>query len=84
MVRQEVPESGPQVALLTPYTGGNLGDAAIQDAMIANLCRRMPGARKSLVAMVAQSPHLHFREPHGVVLETFREHGLLVEGPRQI
>jgi polysaccharide pyruvyl transferase WcaK-like protein len=42
---QEVLEPCPQIALLTPYTGGNLGDAAIQDAMIANLRRRMPDAQ---------------------------------------
>jgi polysaccharide pyruvyl transferase WcaK-like protein len=33
----------PRIALLTPYDGGNLGDAAIQDSMIANLRRRIPG-----------------------------------------
>ena len=41
---QEVPGASPRIALVTPYTGGNLGDAAIQDAMIFNLRRRMPGA----------------------------------------
>jgi len=35
----------PRVALLTPYTGGNLGDAAIQDAVIANLRFRLPAAQ---------------------------------------
>jgi polysaccharide pyruvyl transferase WcaK-like protein len=35
---------GPRIALITPYTGGNLGDAAIQDAIIANLRIRLPGA----------------------------------------
>ena len=35
----------PRVALVTPYSGGNLGDAAIQDSMIANLRQRMPGAQ---------------------------------------
>jgi polysaccharide pyruvyl transferase WcaK-like protein len=40
---QEMPASCPRIALLTPYDGGNLGDAAIQDSMIANLCERMPG-----------------------------------------
>lgn len=34
----------PRIALLTPYNGGNLGDAAIQDAVIANLRLRLPGA----------------------------------------
>ena len=38
-------ETCPRVALLTPYTGGNLGDAAIQDSMIANLHRRIPSAQ---------------------------------------
>jgi len=35
----------PRIALLTPYNGGNLGDAAIQDSMISNLRRQMPGAQ---------------------------------------
>ena len=35
--------SGPRVALLTPYNGGNLGNAAIQDSMISNLRTRVPG-----------------------------------------
>jgi len=42
---QAVLEPSPRIALVTPYTGGNLGDAAIQDAMIGNLRRRMPGAQ---------------------------------------
>jgi polysaccharide pyruvyl transferase WcaK-like protein len=33
-----------QIALLTPYSGGNLGDAAIQDSVILNLQARLPGA----------------------------------------
>jgi polysaccharide pyruvyl transferase WcaK-like protein len=37
-------EVGPSIALLTPYTGGNFGDAAIQDSTIANLRARLPGA----------------------------------------
>jgi polysaccharide pyruvyl transferase WcaK-like protein len=35
----------PGIALLTPYDGGNLGDAAIQDSMIANLRWRIPDVR---------------------------------------
>src|ERR1700683_4407939 len=35
----------PRIALVTPYSGGNLGDAAIQDSMISNLRRRIPGAQ---------------------------------------
>jgi hypothetical protein len=33
----------PRIALLTPYTGANLGDASIQDAMIANIGFRVAG-----------------------------------------
>jgi polysaccharide pyruvyl transferase WcaK-like protein len=44
-VEKEVPKPGPRIALITPYNGGNLGDAAIQDAMISNLRLRMPGAQ---------------------------------------
>lgn len=44
-------ESGPQIALLTPYTGGNLGDAAIQDSMIENLRQRLPGATFSGISL---------------------------------
>jgi len=33
---------GPHIALITPYNGGNLGDAAIQDSMISNLKVRIP------------------------------------------
>ena len=35
----------PRIALLNPYTGSNLGDAAIQDAMIANIGIRLPDAQ---------------------------------------
>ena len=42
---------GPRIALLTPYNGGNLGDAAIQDAMIHNLRCRLPGAEFSGVTL---------------------------------
>ena len=41
----------PRVVLLTPYTGGNLGDAAIQDAMIANLRQRIPNAEFSGISL---------------------------------
>jgi hypothetical protein len=34
-----------RIALLTPYNGGNFGDAAIQDSVIMNLRRRLPRAR---------------------------------------
>jgi polysaccharide pyruvyl transferase WcaK-like protein len=37
-------ESPPRVFLLTPYTGGNLGDRAIQLTLIENLRKRCPNA----------------------------------------
>jgi polysaccharide pyruvyl transferase WcaK-like protein len=39
------PGPRPRIALVTPYSGGNLGDAAIQDSMISNLRQRIPGAQ---------------------------------------
>jgi polysaccharide pyruvyl transferase WcaK-like protein len=41
----------PKIALLTPYTGGNLGDAAIQDAAIANIRLRLPDAEFSGITL---------------------------------
>lgn len=35
----------PCIALVTPYNGGNLGDAAIQHSMISNLRLHIPGAQ---------------------------------------
>ncbi len=37
--------AAPRIGLVTPYDGGNLGDAAIQDAMILNLRQRIPAAQ---------------------------------------
>ena len=42
---------GPRIALLTPYNGGNLGDAAIQDALIHNLQVRLPGCQFSGITL---------------------------------
>lgn len=38
-------ESSLRIALLTPYNGGNLGDGAIQDAVIANIRLRLTHAQ---------------------------------------
>jgi polysaccharide pyruvyl transferase WcaK-like protein len=51
----------PRVALLTPYTGGNFGDAAIQDALIANLRLRLPGVQFSGISLNCDN----FLERHG-------------------
>jgi polysaccharide pyruvyl transferase WcaK-like protein len=56
------PEPCPRVALLTPYSGGNLGDAAIQDAMIANLRQRMPGVQFLGITLNCDN----FLKQHGV------------------
>ncbi len=40
-----------RIALLTPYSGGNLGDAAIQDALIANIRIRQPKTRFSGISL---------------------------------
>ena len=47
--------ASPRIALLTPYTGGNLGDAAIQDAMIANLRLRLPNAQFSGISLNSEN-----------------------------
>lgn len=60
-VRHEAPAKCPRIALLTPYTGGNLGDAAIQDSIIANLRLRLPGAQFSGVSLNCDN----FTERHG-------------------
>jgi polysaccharide pyruvyl transferase WcaK-like protein len=59
---QEVLTPSPRVALMTPYNGGNLGDAAIQDSMIANLRRRMPGAQICGITLNCDN----FLKQHGV------------------
>jgi polysaccharide pyruvyl transferase WcaK-like protein len=47
--------------LLTPYGGENLGDAAIQDAMVANVSRRLPDAQFSGICLNCDN----FIERHG-------------------
>lgn len=54
-------EARPRIALLTPYNGGNLGDAAIQDTMIANLRLRLPDAEFSGICLNCDN----FVERHG-------------------
>jgi polysaccharide pyruvyl transferase WcaK-like protein len=53
---------GPRVALLTPYSGNNLGDAAIQDAMISNLRLRLSGAEFSGISLNCDN----FVKRHGI------------------
>ena len=51
-----------RIALITPYTGGNLGDAAIQEAVIAAIRRRLPQCDLNLI--VLEPPRVEQR--HGV------------------
>ena len=53
---------GPRVALLTPYSGGNLGYAAIQDSMILNLRRQMPGVQFLGITLNSEN----FLKHHGI------------------
>jgi len=50
-VRVAASTGGARILLLTPYTGGNLGDAAIQEAMIYHLRRRLFEPQISLVTL---------------------------------
>jgi hypothetical protein len=52
----------PRIALLTPYNGGNLGDASIQVAVVANVGGRLPNARFSGICLNCTN----FVERHGV------------------
>jgi polysaccharide pyruvyl transferase WcaK-like protein len=69
-IRETTREAGQEfrgpharIALLTPYTGGNLGDAAIQDSMIANLRQRLPEAQFTGITLSCDN----FLRQHGVV-----------------
>jgi hypothetical protein len=52
----------PRIALLTPYNGGNLSDASIQYAVVANIGGRLPNARFSGICLNCTN----FVERHGV------------------
>lgn len=55
-------EGCPRIALLTPYAGGNLGDAAIQDAMISNVRLRLPDAQFAGISLNCDN----FIRKHGI------------------
>jgi polysaccharide pyruvyl transferase WcaK-like protein len=59
--KQAVKARRPRIALLTPYGGGNLGDAAIQDAMIANIRLRLPDVQFSGISKSCEN----FLDRHG-------------------
>jgi polysaccharide pyruvyl transferase WcaK-like protein len=51
-----------RIALLTPYSGTNLGDAAIQESVIQHLRRRVPGV---LISGITLNPRLTSQR-HGI------------------
>jgi polysaccharide pyruvyl transferase WcaK-like protein len=59
---EQTEQSSGRIALLTPYDGGNLGDAAIQDAMIVNFRLRLPDAQFSGISLNCAN----FVRQHGV------------------
>lgn len=59
---QQPVQARPRIALLTPYSGNNLGDAVIQDAMIANIRLRVPGVQFSGITLNCEN----FVERHGI------------------
>lgn len=61
-----VRQKAPRIALLTPYTGGNFGDAAIQDAIITNIRLRLPQVQISGVSLNCEN----FLRRHDVI-DTF-------------
>lgn len=61
-----------KVVLITPYTGGNLGDAAIQEAVISNVRRRDPDAEIVLVTLAPEfTARLHGVQGFPIGLTTF-------------
>jgi polysaccharide pyruvyl transferase WcaK-like protein len=63
-----VPSAGPvapelRILLLTPYTGGNLGDGAIQDALIHHFRKRVSEPRIRLVTLCPGSTSKLHRLP---------------------
>jgi polysaccharide pyruvyl transferase WcaK-like protein len=62
LIEMKTEQKSVRIALLTPYTGGNLGDASIQDAVIANLRRRLPTAEFSGISMNCDN----FVRRHGI------------------
>ena len=79
-VAKTTDEVVPRVALLTPYDGGNLGDSAIQDAMIENIRRSLPGVRLTGISLSCEE----FLKRHGVegfpLCETDRPFYRMVRG----
>jgi polysaccharide pyruvyl transferase WcaK-like protein len=62
-IQREVSAARLRIALLTPYSGHNLGDAAIQDAIIANLRLRLPNVQFSGISLNCDN----FAERHSPV-----------------
>lgn len=76
-------ENRLKVVLITPYTGGNLGDAAIQQAVIANVKRRDPNADIVLVTLAPDiTAQLHGVQGFPIGVTTFGP-GFELPGPAE-
>lgn len=63
------------VGLLDSYTGGNFGDGAVQDALIANLLQRSPGCSISLITLSpARTTAIHGLPSHPLTTAVFLSH----------
>lgn len=72
--RAQRPISGPapKIALMTPYTGGNLGDAAIQESAIHGIRRRRPDADIMMISLSpATTSRLHGVRSFPIGISTF-------------
>jgi polysaccharide pyruvyl transferase WcaK-like protein len=70
-----------KVVLITPYTGGNLGDAAIQEAVISNVRRRDANAEIVLVTLAPEiTARLHGVQGFPIGVTTFGP-GFELPGP---
>ena len=70
-----------KVVLVTPYTGGNLGDAAIQEAVIGNVRKRDPEADIVLVTLAPEfTARLHGVQGFPIGVTTFGP-GFELPGP---
>jgi polysaccharide pyruvyl transferase WcaK-like protein len=68
-----------RVSLLTPYTGGNLGDAAVQEALIRRIRRDYPTAD---IALISLCPHITGRlhKAVGIPLDQFAKERCPTDG----
>lgn len=74
MTLSRSPRVGSHIALLTPYDGGNLGDAAIQDALITNFRTLNPQIRFSGITLNPNRTSMRHQIPCYLLAVTSRPH----------